>query len=155
MMGKITDPPEIIILCPILDPEQLNIAYNRTHAFVLPTYGEGWGLPFCEAAAVGKPIIATNWGGHLEYLNHDNSYLIDIDGLFHTDSFEFYWYRPEFGLKWAKPNVKHLAELMMLVYHDYDNALIKAEKCRQDIQKYTWKYAAEKIIEVLKELDKK
>jgi glycosyltransferase involved in cell wall biosynthesis len=38
-------------------------------AFVSCTRGEGFGLPFLEAAVAGLPIIATNWSAHAEFLN--------------------------------------------------------------------------------------
>jgi glycosyltransferase involved in cell wall biosynthesis len=38
-------------------------------AFVTLTRGEGFGLPILEAAASGLPVIATNWSGHLDFLD--------------------------------------------------------------------------------------
>jgi glycosyltransferase involved in cell wall biosynthesis len=39
------------------------LLYGGADAFVLPTRGEGWGLPILEAMAAGVPAIATNWSG--------------------------------------------------------------------------------------------
>jgi glycogen synthase len=43
-------------------------------AFVLPTRGEGWGLPVMEAMAMALPVIVTNTSGCSQYLTHDNSF---------------------------------------------------------------------------------
>ena len=34
------------------------------------THGEGFGLPLFEFAQIGKPIIAPDWSGHLDFLVH-------------------------------------------------------------------------------------
>ena len=41
--------------------------YNACDAFVLPTVGEGWGMPFLEALACEKIVIAPNYGGQLNF----------------------------------------------------------------------------------------
>lgn len=43
--------------------------HPKIKAFVSLTKGEGFGLPLLEAAAAGLPILATNWSGHLDFLN--------------------------------------------------------------------------------------
>lgn len=42
---------------------------SRVKCFVTLTKGEGYGLPLLEAAACDLPIMATNWSGHLDFLN--------------------------------------------------------------------------------------
>jgi glycosyltransferase involved in cell wall biosynthesis len=37
------------------------------------THGEGFGLPLFEFAQVGKPIIAPEWSGHLDFLVKDKT----------------------------------------------------------------------------------
>lgn len=47
-------------------------------AFVLPTRGEGWGLPIAEAMAMAMPVIVTNCSGILAYGREDNAFLIPV-----------------------------------------------------------------------------
>eukprot|EP00758_Cryptobia_borreli_P013600 Tbor_TRINITY_DN5848_c3_g1::TRINITY_DN5848_c3_g1_i3::g.6182::m.6182 len=47
--------------------------YTTHDAFVLPTRGEGWGLPLMEAMAMGLPAIATDWGGQVEFMKRKPS----------------------------------------------------------------------------------
>lgn len=56
-----------------LDESELHSLYNRPdiHAYVTATCGEGYGLPIFEAAYSGMPIAATDWSGHLDFLQCD------------------------------------------------------------------------------------
>ncbi|WP_374020806.1 glycosyltransferase [Paenibacillus thiaminolyticus] len=42
-----------------LPPYLLGSLYRSADCFVLPTRGEGWGMPILEAMACGLPVIAT------------------------------------------------------------------------------------------------
>tara|TARA_Y100000310_G_C20687249_1_gene819875 strand:+ start:2464 stop:3756 length:1293 start_codon:yes stop_codon:yes gene_type:complete len=42
--------------------------HPKIHALVTTTRGEGYGLPIFEAAYSGLPILATDWSGHLDFL---------------------------------------------------------------------------------------
>lgn len=54
-----------------LSEEQVKGLYTHPSikALVTATRGEGWGLPILEAAACALPIIATDWSGHLDFMN--------------------------------------------------------------------------------------
>jgi len=60
--------------------------------------GEGWGRPMMEAMACRLPTIGTRWSGNLEFMNDDNSLLIDIEGLRPvSDQHELFFYRGRTG----------------------------------------------------------
>tara|TARA_Y100001963_G_C6793087_1_gene456780 strand:+ start:10313 stop:11476 length:1164 start_codon:yes stop_codon:yes gene_type:complete len=42
---------------------------DKVSCLLSATRGEGYGLPLLEAAAMGVPVIATNWSGHLDFMN--------------------------------------------------------------------------------------
>ena len=54
-----------------LTPEEMCGLYRhpKIKALLSLTRGEGYGLPMLEAAACDLPVIATNWSGHLDFLN--------------------------------------------------------------------------------------
>jgi len=60
-------------------PEIRNM-YRSADAFVLPTRGEGWGVPIAEAMSMALPVIVTNFSGPTAYATPDNAYLIPILG---------------------------------------------------------------------------
>jgi glycosyltransferase involved in cell wall biosynthesis len=67
---------------------------------------EGFGLVAAEAMQLGRPVIATNWSGNLDFMNSDNSALvscgltpaIDPQGIYHFPT-----------QRWAEPDVAHAA----------------------------------------------
>jgi glycosyltransferase involved in cell wall biosynthesis len=105
--------------------------YAAADAFVLPTRGEGWGRPFGEALACECPVIATRWGGQLDFLDDTNSYLIDVEGIHPTPAnldLEIFA-----GHRWAEPSVEHLRQLMRRVVTRPEEAAERACKGRRDM----------------------
>ena len=52
--------------------------YATADAFVLPTRGEGWGVPVAEAMAMALPTIITNYSGPTAYATAHNAYLLPV-----------------------------------------------------------------------------
>jgi len=62
------------------DTEVAELYKNPTiEALVTATRGEGYGLPILEAAASDLPVIATNWSGHLDFLQYGKFVGLDYD----------------------------------------------------------------------------
>lgn len=70
--------PNIYVVHGDLTDAEMNDLYNhpKVKAHVSLTKGEGFGRPLMEAAITGKPIIASNWSGHLDFLDKDTSFLV-------------------------------------------------------------------------------
>ena len=65
--SKILFDPNIRVGSGITDRDLVRV-YNVLDVKVLPTYGEGFGLPILEAMACGTPVIATNYSAHTEWM---------------------------------------------------------------------------------------
>jgi glycosyltransferase involved in cell wall biosynthesis len=105
--------------------------YAAANAFVLPTRGEGWGRPYGEALSCECPVIATGWGGQLDFLDETNSYLIDVEGILPTPAnldLEIFA-----GHRLAEPSVEHLRQLMRRVATRPEEAAARARKGRRDM----------------------
>jgi len=63
--------PNIYLLHGEFSDEEINQLYNhkKVKAMVSLTKGEGYGRPLAEFSLTKKPILATNWSGHLDFLN--------------------------------------------------------------------------------------
>ena len=53
-----------------MSDEEMTAMYNhpKVSCMISATHGEGFGLPMFEFALTGKPIAATDWSGHLDFL---------------------------------------------------------------------------------------
>lgn len=127
---------------------------NCTDVFVFPTRGEAWGLPAIQSMSCGKPVITTNWGGQLDYCNHKNSYLIDVEKFDTMDDYvslhvDFYKYQ-----KFAFPSEKHLIKLFQRCFKNQAETRKKGAIARCHVQKnFQWqnsgKIADKKLSNIL------
>jgi len=124
---------EVIILTDELPEVKMPQLYKACDAFVLPTRGEGWGLPVMEAMSMQMPVIVTNWSGPTEFATEDTAYLLPVDKLeIVPDNFP-----GTTGVeRWAMPSVSYLKQLMRDIYTNKAKAQSVANKARQHIQKY-------------------
>ena len=114
--------PKVYLLHGNMSKNQIAALYHhpKVKCFMSATRGEGYGLPLIDAAAAGMPVIATNWSGHLQFLESNlfipvKYNLIDIPKT-KVDNRIFIE-----GTKWANPDLNDLSKKMLSAYHDYDN----------------------------------
>lgn len=70
--------PNVYLLQGEFTNDEMNELYthNKVKAMVNLTKGEGFGRPLLEFSLVKKPIITTNWSGHIDFLNEDFTTLL-------------------------------------------------------------------------------
>ena len=78
--------PNIYIVHGELSDSEINELYNhpKVKAMINFTKGEGYGRPLLEFSLTGKPIIASGWSGHLDFLNKEFVTLVG-GGLHNVD----------------------------------------------------------------------
>lgn len=131
----------------ILQQYELGVLYRSADCFVLPTRGEGWGMPILEAMACGLPVIATNWSSQTDFMTEENSLPLQIDGLIPAIAKCPYYE----GFHWAQPSYEHLRTLLRWVYENQDQARAIGERGAQDAaQHWTWAHAARCMSELIK-----
>eukprot|EP00930_Biecheleria_cincta_P046008 TRINITY_DN31726_c0_g1_i1.p1 TRINITY_DN31726_c0_g1~~TRINITY_DN31726_c0_g1_i1.p1 ORF type:complete len:665 (+),score=90.75 TRINITY_DN31726_c0_g1_i1:87-2081(+) len=85
----------LLLFREVLPTNELPKLYHAADAFVLPTHGEGWGLPLIEAMASGLPTIATGWGGQMDFMNEGNSWPVRYKIVNRDDGTAGRWAEPE------------------------------------------------------------
>lgn len=121
--------------------------YHSADVFVLPTRGEGWGLPIIEAMACGLPVITTGIGPVTEYANDQTALLLDYRLIPAVGSNVEEVFS---GSRWAEPDEEQLIEYMRWSYEHPDKGRLVGMRAAAEIRsKWTWRRAAEKAVATL------
>ena len=146
--GEINDGPEglpeIIIDQRDLPLESLLELYRSSHAFLLPTRSEGWGLTLTNALANGLPSVWTNWGAMLDYATEDMGYQLKNYHMVQVYASQIPGKIP----LCAEPEVPDIIEAMEAIYHNYGEATKRARLASERMRPYTWANAAQRFVEV-------
>lgn len=138
--------PNIYLLHGDLTDEEMNDLYNhpRVKAMVSFTHGEGFGRPLLEFSAIGKPVIASNWSGHIDFLKHATllpGELIDVD-----QSAANKWLLKE--AQWFRVNYSYAARILVDVIDNYKNYQKLAKKQREYVlDNFTFDHMSKAFVE--------
>jgi glycosyltransferase involved in cell wall biosynthesis len=91
---------------------------------------EGFGLVAAEAMQLGRPVIATNWSGNLDFMTPENSALVDFKLIPARDRQGTYDFPDQ---KWADPDVDHAACWMTKLVNSPNLVRKLGERAAKDI----------------------
>ncbi len=130
LAAAVADDPRISVIDGHLDRNDVARLVRACDAYVSLHRSEGFGLTLAEAMAYGKPVIATNWSGNLDFMTRNNSYLVDVELVTLDRDYGPYMQ----GSTWAEPDVEHAAYYMRAVRRDTQEASRRASRARLDIR---------------------
>ena len=87
---------------------------------------EGLGVTLAEAMMLGKPCIATKYSGNLDFMDDNNSLLIDYQLTEIEETVGPY----EKGHRWAEPSIPEAANAMCWVFNHPEEARLLGERAR-------------------------
>lgn len=139
--------PDISVLHEHLSQHEMAQLYQAVDAYVMPSRGEGWGRPYMEAMVSGLPVIGTGWSGNTEFMNAENSYLIEhkVEDVSDASVAEASVFA---GHRWAEPSVEHLRSLMRYVFDNRDAAQERGRFARKYVAD---NYSREQVGRIIKE----
>ena len=143
--------PNIYLLHGEVEDEDINHLYNhpKVKAMITLTKGEGFGRPLLEFTQSKKPVIASNWSGHLDFLNKEFASLIPgevkqvhesvvQDRLIIKES------------KWFSPDINFTSLLMKDYVNSYKGYQVKGKRlghyCKTN---FSFEKMQEKIEEIM------
>ena len=109
-----------------MSDQELHSLYNhdKIKAFVSIPHGEGFGLPFFEAAYMGLPVVAPGWSGQNDFLfNKDKEQFYNVSYDLRPVQEEAVW--DKVILKdsmWCFPREQSTKEQLRLCYNDIVNS---------------------------------
>lgn len=114
--------PNVYLLHGDLTDEEMNSLYNhpKVKAHITFTRGEGFGRPLAEAALSQKPVIATNYSAHTEFLKEAVLLPGTMENVHPSAAWdkmilkESQWFTVDYG--YASSVMKHVVEN----YKDYE-----------------------------------
>jgi glycosyltransferase involved in cell wall biosynthesis len=121
----------IYLLYGDLTDNEMNSLYNhpKIKAMVSLTKGEGFGRPLLEFTMTGKPVIASNWSGHKDFLPLDRAVMVggtltDV----HDSAVDKFVLK---NAKWFTANYDEASAIMKLVRDEYDSFKTKSEELKE------------------------
>jgi glycosyltransferase involved in cell wall biosynthesis len=119
--------PNVYLLHGELSDEEVNELYNhpKIKASVSFTKGEGYGRPLLEFTISQKPVIVSNWSGHLDFLKHSILLEGQVTQL-HPSAVVQNMLLAESG--WFTVDYKKASEVLEDVYKNYSKKIDLAKK---------------------------
>jgi glycosyltransferase involved in cell wall biosynthesis len=154
--------PNVYLLHGELTEKEMNTLYNhsKVKAHVSFTKGEGFGRPLLEASVSGKPVIASGWSGHMDFLRQDEAVLVggELKNVHPSSVWENIIMAES---QWFAPDPQQCVNAMAAVFLDYspfrNRAYNTADRNRkqfsyESIQKRTWELLDKYVPEFPKQL---
>lgn len=126
--------PNIYLLHGEMTDNKMNELNNnpKVKAFLSFTKGEGFGRPLLEAAITGKPVITTNWSGHIDFISPDYNILIggELKAVHKSASNQFLLKESQ----WFNINTPIASRAIKDVFNHYKKYIEKSRKQTQYIK---------------------
>jgi glycosyltransferase involved in cell wall biosynthesis len=140
--------PDIHLIDRYMSAEQVDLLLACADCVVSLHRAEGFGIPLARALRTGIPVVATAYGGNLDFMSDDNSFLVEYtpgivpEGILYPA-----------GARWAEPDIDHATLQLQRVLADTEGARAKARKAAAALsEEYSARRAGARMAEELERL---
>jgi hypothetical protein len=123
------DLPNVYLLHGEMTDAEVNELYNhnKVKAMISLTKGEGFGRPLLEFSLVNKPIIASAWSGHVDFLDKDFVSYVggNLTNVHPSAAVDKMILRES---QWFTPDAIQVGRALKSVYDDYNKHVTAAKR---------------------------
>ena len=128
--------------------ENIATVYKKTDALINVAASEGFGLPLLEAMACGKLVAAPRYGGVLDFLDRDNSLLIDTEEIRAPQEYQYWQANPNATI--GGPLKESIQKTMRNLYENHEALHKKFDaNMKATAERYSWDNAVKLILDLL------
>jgi glycosyltransferase involved in cell wall biosynthesis len=145
VLKGVKNPPEIEVVSTFIP--NIGSLYTACDVVVSMSACEGYNLTLNEALACGSLVIAPRHGGQLEFLNDNNSLLVDTKEMKAPQSMQYWGYMKNAVV--GDPSTNHFKELLYKTYKNLDEEKERVkEAAKETVEKFSWERAAQIILDL-------
>jgi glycosyltransferase involved in cell wall biosynthesis len=123
--------PDVHVIDRYVSALEKNSMIASADCYVSLHRAEGFGLTLAEAMLLGKPVIATSYGGNVDFMSERDSWLVDYDLVSIGQGSAPY---PADGV-WAAPDIDQAAGFMREIFTDENAAKARAVRGAQRLRR--------------------
>lgn len=120
---------DVLFLDEYMSPARVGRLMEMSDCYVSLHRSEGLGLTMAEAMHLGKPVIATGYGGNLDFMTEENSLLVPWEYTTVGDGADSY----DPSAVWAEPNLAVAAAHMRNLFENRDMGRSIGERAKSDL----------------------
>lgn len=129
-LEKYKDIPNVMIINDHFSKEKLHSLIQQSDVLISLHGSEGFGLTMAEAMAYGKIVVGTGYSGNLDFMNVNNSFLIQYDFIKTSNTKGLI----DEGLTLAKPKLQDAVEKLQYIKTNFESLNDVRESARLQIE---------------------
>jgi len=138
----------ILISTSYVSRTQLRDLYVNADLYLMPS-NEGFGFTLLEAMASGTAAVGLKYGGQVDFMNSDNSYLIDKANKYICSNMDLL---PYIGDSFYAPNRRQLKKTLRYLFNNRSEIEERGRRARDTLEaKFTWHEVGKALIQNLKQ----
>ena len=142
--------PSVYLIHGDLEETDMSNLYHhpKVKAMLSFTKGEGYGRPLAEFTLTGKPIIASGWSGHIDFLPAEHAVLLEgsLTPIDESAADQFIMKEAQ----WFTVNYSNAANKIYDVYNKYSSYLEKSAGLKENtLKNFTLEKMHERFSEIL------